>query len=663
MPPPLWHFMRLQYLLLTSSFHTWMAVSATFVFDCVPPPKRTMARPIMSFALAALMLGCSLSSAAADGFSYREALTKSLLFFEAQRSGKLPADQRVKWRGDSALKDGYDQGVDLVGGYYDAGDHVKFGLPMAYAVTMLSWSVIEFEKEIVDAGQLEFALDAIRWGTDYFVKAHRQPDLLWVQVGDGDSDHICWERAEDMTTPRTAYKVDCEHPGSEVAAETAAAMAAASIVFRPYDSKYSDLLLLHARQLFSFADTYRGRYDDSVHSVRKYYPSSTGYSDELLWAAAWLFEATDDKFYLNYVAQNAVVLGGTGWAVTEYSWDNKYAGLQVLLTKVLVRGGGETCNATLNQYKAKAEFFLCACLQKNNGDNVEMTPGGLLYFHDWQNLQYVSSAAFLMAVYSNYLRMANANLVCPDGQISPEMLLKFAESQADYILGKNPKSMSYLVGYGSNYPTHVHHRGASVPSIFELPSAVGCIDGFDYWYVNKDSNPNVIEGALVGGPDLKDEFYDDRCKYEQTEPSIAGNAPLVGLFAALDGLEGDKGHSPKYSAPDSSPGSKHKSAGPNPKPNEAAVEFVHTITNTWKYQGEDYYRHQVAVKNTCGERITYLKLKIENLTGPLWGLSQTQEKKMYELPPWLQVLEPGAGFVFVYIQGGPQAAVSVVAYR
>ena len=69
------------------------------------------------------------------------------------------------------------------------------------------------------------------------------------KVGDGDSDHICWERAEDMTTPRTAYKVDCEHPGSEVAAETAAAMAAASIVFRPYDSKYSDLLLLHARQV------------------------------------------------------------------------------------------------------------------------------------------------------------------------------------------------------------------------------------------------------------------------------------------------------------------------------------------------------------------------------------------------------------------------------
>lgn len=45
------------------------------------------------------------------GFDYGEALEKSLMFFEAQRSGKLPTDQRVKWRGDSGLKDGFLQGV------------------------------------------------------------------------------------------------------------------------------------------------------------------------------------------------------------------------------------------------------------------------------------------------------------------------------------------------------------------------------------------------------------------------------------------------------------------------------------------------------------------------------------------------------------------------
>jgi hypothetical protein len=69
-----------------------------------------------------------------------------------------------------------------VGGYYDAGDHVKFGFPMAYAVTMLSWGVLEFEKEMVAADDLNRALDAIRWGTNYFLKAHTEPNVLWVQV-------------------------------------------------------------------------------------------------------------------------------------------------------------------------------------------------------------------------------------------------------------------------------------------------------------------------------------------------------------------------------------------------------------------------------------------------------------------------------------------------
>lgn len=72
--------------------------------------------------------------------------------------------------------------VDLVGGYYDAGDHVKFGLPMAYSVTMLAWGVIEFRKEIMKLDQMEHALAAIKWGTDYFIKAHPQPNVLWAEA-------------------------------------------------------------------------------------------------------------------------------------------------------------------------------------------------------------------------------------------------------------------------------------------------------------------------------------------------------------------------------------------------------------------------------------------------------------------------------------------------
>lgn len=38
--------------------------------------------------------------------NYKDALTKSLIFLEAQRSGKLPPNHRPAWRGDSALDDG-----------------------------------------------------------------------------------------------------------------------------------------------------------------------------------------------------------------------------------------------------------------------------------------------------------------------------------------------------------------------------------------------------------------------------------------------------------------------------------------------------------------------------------------------------------------------------
>lgn len=37
---------------------------------------------------------------------YSNALDKSIRFFEGQRSGKLPANQRLKWRADSGLSDG-----------------------------------------------------------------------------------------------------------------------------------------------------------------------------------------------------------------------------------------------------------------------------------------------------------------------------------------------------------------------------------------------------------------------------------------------------------------------------------------------------------------------------------------------------------------------------
>lgn len=55
-------------------------------------------------------------------YNYNEVLHKSILFYEAQRAGRLPKNNRIPWRGHSALKDGCDIGVDLSGGWFD-GEH------------------------------------------------------------------------------------------------------------------------------------------------------------------------------------------------------------------------------------------------------------------------------------------------------------------------------------------------------------------------------------------------------------------------------------------------------------------------------------------------------------------------------------------------------------
>lgn len=71
--------------------------------------------------------------------------------------------------------------MDLTGGYYDAGDNVKFGLPMAFTTTMLAWSVLEFGKRMPQ--ELPQARQALRWGSDYLLKASAKlPNALYVQV-------------------------------------------------------------------------------------------------------------------------------------------------------------------------------------------------------------------------------------------------------------------------------------------------------------------------------------------------------------------------------------------------------------------------------------------------------------------------------------------------
>lgn len=88
--------------------------------------------------------------------------------------------------------------------------------------------------------------------------------------------------------------------------------------------------------MFEFGDKYRGKYDESVKVAKGHYTSVSGYMDELLWAGLWLYKATGDEGYLNYVIENAHVFGGITWAITEFSWDVKYAGVQLIASMVQI---------------------------------------------------------------------------------------------------------------------------------------------------------------------------------------------------------------------------------------------------------------------------------------------------------------------------------------
>ncbi|KAK3027505.1 hypothetical protein RJ639_040220, partial [Escallonia herrerae] len=456
----------------------------------------------------------AVASVNGGGFDYQDALTKSIIFLEAQRSGKLPPNHRPSWRGDSALQDGKLANVDLVGGYYDAGDNVKYGLPMAFTVTTLSWAAIFYQSELKVAGEMGNVRAAIRWGTDYFIKASSRRDHLFVQVGDPVKDHQCWVRPENMNTPRTILEIDPSNPGTEIAAETAAALAAASVVFRGFDHAYARRLLNKAKL---FARAHKGTYDGEC----PFYCSYSGYNarplslymDELLWAATWLYIATRRPIFLQYIQEESISA-----TVAEFSWDLKYAGAQVLLSKLYLEG-----HEDLEIFKQDADSFICSVLPASPYHQVYMSPGGLVHLRDGANAQYVTGTAFLFSVYSDLLAQHNQQVTCGNQHFTSTHLMAFAKQQMDYLLGKNPKGRSFMVGFGNKPPTQAHHRGASVP-VLSTSTVVSCPMSFADWFNKNAPNPHELTGAIVGGPDKYDNFVDQRSNSAMTEPTTYTNS-------------------------------------------------------------------------------------------------------------------------------------------
>lgn len=437
---------------------------------------------------------------AASSYNYGEALQKSIMFYEFQRSGVLPDDQRDNWRGDSGLKDGSDVGVDLTGGWYDAGDHVKFNLPMSYTSTMLAWSLYEDKDAYDKSGQTKYIMDGIKWANDYFIKCHPSANVYYYQVGDGNKDHNWWGPAEVLQMDRPTAKLDSSNPGSAVSAETAASLAAAACVFKESDPTYAATCLKHAKELFAFADTTRS---DKGYTAANNFYTSGGFWDDLSWAAVWIYLATDDSTYLDK-AESYVEHWGLEQQTTTIAykwgqcWDDVHYGAELLLARIT--------NKPI--YVESIERHLDYWTTGVDGQRITYTPKGLAWLFQWGSLRHATTTAFLAGVWAECDN-------CTQSKVSTYK--DFLKSQVDYALGSTGRS--FVVGYGVNPPEHPHHRTAHSSWTDQMSSP--------------DYHRHTIYGALVGGPDATDGYTDKIDNFVNNEIACDYNAGFTGALAKL----------------------------------------------------------------------------------------------------------------------------------
>ena len=447
----------------------------------------------------ALLPGTTLfKTSGAPSYNYTDAFAKSILFYEANWCGPNAGNNRIKWRGPCHVNDGQDVGLDLTGGFHDCGDHVKFGLPQTYAASTLAWAYYEFKDVFIEKGQDGYMLNILKNFTDYFMRCFPDEERFYYQIGNGDTDHSYWGPPELQKTERPTYYVaNAATPGSDVAGNAAAALALMSINYQEKDPVYAAKCLDYAKKLYAFGKTYRG------NSKGQSYYTPNSYYDELMWGAIWLHIATKDQQYLDDVELLMTERGIGGDQIQYYNhwthcWDDVFGGVFLKLAQLNVKPKHQTV------VEENLDYWM---------NQLKTTPGGLKYLHQWAPLKYAAAESFIALVYNK----TNPN----------QKYVDFAKSQIDYILGSNPNNMSYMVGFGNNYPKFPHHRAAS-----------GRLEGDPANESKREPERHILYGALVGGPREDDSYSDDIEDYVYTEVGLDYNAGLVGALAGLTELYG-----------------------------------------------------------------------------------------------------------------------------
>jgi endoglucanase len=494
---------------------------------------------------------------AATTYNYAEALQKSLYFYDAQMSGTGITGGSLPWRADSepadsaiplapyanpqsagtnlsqsfinqyrSILDPTGKGtIDLSGGFHDAGDHVKFGLPQAYSAAALGWGLYEFSDAFTQSGQLAHMQKILKRFSDYFLKSTFLDSsgnviAFAYQVGNGAVDHPYWGPSELQSStlyPRPAFFATATMPGSDVAAETSAALAIEYFNTLSTDPTYAAKCLQYAKALYTFAKTYRGI--ATTADGENFYPSTTD-TDDLSWAATWLYTATNTQQYITDITakdasgvytgymkalvSNATDTWKNSWV---YSWDYVWSAVFARLAELTPN---DPNNSTYWYYFRWNLEYWASVAHQDPSDTTFMaaSPAGFKVVNSWGSARYNTAAQLCMFIYRKYKADAEGT-----------KLTDWAKTQMDYLMGQNPMGYSYIVGFGNSYASHPHHADAQ-----------GSL-------TNSQADPlndrHVLWGALVGGPDQNDKHNDITTDFVGNEVAIDYNAAFVGALAGF----------------------------------------------------------------------------------------------------------------------------------
>ncbi len=446
------------------------------------------------------------SAASSSDYDYGEALQKSMFFYQAQMSGVLPEWNVVSWRSDSMTTD------FVTGGWFDAGDHLKFTLTNAYSAILLGWGLYQYGTGVEEIGEMTEYQNTLEWGLDYLVNCDLGDEIVYM-IGDGAFDHVWWGSAEVYMEKYAYMGNGTERPyytcnNSCIEAQMAAALAIGYLCFKDTDSVKAEVYLEHALDLFSRADTYRAIGGDEAETS---YYNISDFWDDLFLAANWLYVATGDQAYLD-VCEDYIPNLGTESQSTEvkytwgFCWDDT---LQGAILMYAINTGDSTWKTQVYKH---LEYWTTGY----GGKQVTYTPDGLAWLTTWGSLRHATATAFLAYVAADELFYDDSTLFTK--------YTEFADSQMNYCFGDNANNYSYVVGMGETYPQAYHHRTSS--GVWDDQwTTIGQEDGKEH--------AHILYGALVGGPDSNGTFTDSISQYQYTEVAIDYNAGYTAALCAM----------------------------------------------------------------------------------------------------------------------------------